>query len=865
MKKLVMPTFLAAFAMLLLLSVLGVPDWANAQGDVLTDLTEDEINSLDGKTVTFWNNSNSYGKTCLDVQQGKAQNGQNVQTWDCNGSAAQKWNLSHLSDSDFRIKSSLNNDSHCLDNRGDFENDGRIGIWKCASGGHVNQTFSIGKFGDDWVVYTEDSSNKYAMSTTRNSTGTRGDAVSKTTYSDDVSPNSLWSVDDVSPTPTPTPTATPTVSPTATNTPEPTVTPTPTPTVNSKTTTLTNEDIEWLNGRTVTIWNNAHNYGKTCLDVLRADARNGKNVQTWDCNNTAAQKWKLAHIDVGDFRFASAVGSNEEYCLDNRGDFKNDGRIGVWECISDGHVNQTFTIRKYDHLWVIYTGDDDGKYAVSTTRTTKGNRGDAESKTLDPDDVSPFSLWYISDDGSTPTPTPDPTDTPRPKPVPTNTPTPTFTPEPAETPTPTPSATGTPTPTPSATGTPTPTPSATGTPTPTPTATSTPRPSTMPLTTDEIDSLDGKTVTIWNNAHNYGKTCLDVQQGNAKNGQNVQTWDCNASNSQKWNLKHWGDDKFSLASPLNHGSFCLDNRGDLKNDGRVNLWTCQTNGHVNQKFKIGKQGTQWVIYKENGSNKYGVTTTRTSKGTRGDAKSKTLDLSDISPFSLWYIEGPPPTPTPTPTPEAVHLTMPEVWSLHQKTVTIWNDAHGYGKTCLDVQGGNASDEQNVQTWDCNDSVAQRWYMRQFRHDGTDHHFMFKSKLNNESHCLNHQGDYEDGGRIELMGCIGINGDVKQEFKVRRVGSQVVIYSFDDDGNYALSTTRTSQGTRGDAVSKTLDLSNVSPFSLWYISDFDAIGEDEPFFCEYRKPNPLLRFARSALSLLGLSFFAMEDVMEKPAL
>ena len=87
-----------------------------------------------------------------------------------------------------------------------------------------------------------------------------------------------------------------------------------------------------------------------CLDVPAAQPENGKQLQTWECNDTNAQKWRLVKRAAGDktgeYKVVSQVG-NEAYCLDNRGDFVTSARMGLWTCVDDSHgavANQSVTI-----------------------------------------------------------------------------------------------------------------------------------------------------------------------------------------------------------------------------------------------------------------------------------------------------------------------------------------------------------------------------------------------------------------------------------------------------------------------------------------------------------------------------------------
>ena len=132
-----------------------------------------------------------------------------------------------------------------------------------------------------------------------------------------------------------------------------------------------------------------HDNGRTvgCLDVTWANATNGQNVQTWECNGTDAQKWRLEERSEGDhagrYRLVSALAGGETYCLDNRGDFSDSDRMGIWSCVADTHhavPNQTFDLTASDDGWTFtFTRDSDSvvmwsERGISWSRGNVGQR-----------------------------------------------------------------------------------------------------------------------------------------------------------------------------------------------------------------------------------------------------------------------------------------------------------------------------------------------------------------------------------------------------------------------------------------------------------------------------------------------------------
>ena len=92
----------------------------------------------------------SHNGGCLDVQYGRANDGQTLWTFDCNGTNAQKWLLGHRNAGDQEDKyfmvSKAQSMLHCLDNTGNLTNGGKTHLWTCLSDTHgavANQSFDF--------------------------------------------------------------------------------------------------------------------------------------------------------------------------------------------------------------------------------------------------------------------------------------------------------------------------------------------------------------------------------------------------------------------------------------------------------------------------------------------------------------------------------------------------------------------------------------------------------------------------------------------------------------------------------------------------------------------------------------------------
>ena len=111
--------------------------------------------------------------------------------------------------------------------------------------------------------------------------------------------------------------------------------------------------------------------------------------------------------------------------------------------------------------------------------------------------------------------------------------------------------------------------------------------------------FDGQTLEVQHVTAD-STACLDVQWGNATNGQDVWTWDCNDTDAQKWTFEKrtTGDykDSYRLVSAL--GNYCLDNRGDFSTSTRMGIWSCVSDTHgaaANQSVTIEASGDGYTL------------------------------------------------------------------------------------------------------------------------------------------------------------------------------------------------------------------------------------------------------------------------------
>ena len=401
---------------------------------------------------------------CLAVESGTKSNGQNVKTEACDGSDAQKWRLERRTSGSrigaYKAVSHLGGGTHCLDNRGDFSTDGRIGIWSCVSDTHgaaANQSVWLtAASGGGYNLTFTNASTEVALWAYRTNTDVSGEAGQKL-----VPPASLadtaavwmfgapdtapafgsvsvasqgWTQHETVPTlvlPAATGgdgTVTYSLSPTlpsgvSFDATTRTISGRPTAESSSRTYTLTATDADgdtatltfsasvgrpsFVNKEWVQLKQQAKDGSIRCLDIKYGAATLGTFVQTVGCNGTDAQKWKFERRSNGKYTLVSKMTTNLwilgtiYYCVDNRGTFDKLDHVHIYSCHGDNHAsvaNQLLTLES--------TSDGDGfrlKFSSGSNHMYFGtltNGGYAYSirTSQATSTYKKETRWYIDDD-----------------------------------------------------------------------------------------------------------------------------------------------------------------------------------------------------------------------------------------------------------------------------------------------------------------------------------------------------------------------------------------------------------------------------------------------------------------------------------
>ena len=152
--------------------------------------------------------------------------------------------------------------------------------------------------------------------------------------------------------------------------------------------------------------------------------------------------------------------------------------------------------------------------------------------------------------------------------------------------------------------------------------------------------FDGQTLEVQHVTAD-STACLDVKWGNATDGQDVWTWDCNDTDAQKWTFEkrtagaYTG--KYRLVSKL--GNYCLDNRGDFATSDRMGIWSCVADTHgaaANQSVTIASSGDGYTLTFSNGSSNVWLVTDRASNNPKGGA-NQTAVSGTAGASAIWRI------------------------------------------------------------------------------------------------------------------------------------------------------------------------------------------------------------------------------------
>ena len=334
--------------------------------------------------------------------------------------------------------------------------------------------------------------------------------------------------------------------------------------------------------------------------------------------------------------------------------------------------------------------------------------------------------------------------------------------------------------------------------------------------------FDGNTYTIQHSA--FGTTgCLDVSGGTAADGQDVNTAACDQSDGQKWTFQKRteGDfkDSYQLVSNAGDDTHCLDNRGVFNGVYGMTISTCLDDTDAN--------ADQQSVTVTSVSGGYDITFTEkdTAKAFKLAAYRSVIEpsgdvgQSGVSTFrTAWSLVSSAPvgTPTPTPTPEP---TPEPSFDFDGQTLYVWHETDD-SEGCLDVKHGNRSNGQDVWTWECNKTDAQKWKFEKRAAGAYAGSYRLVSALGSDTHCLDNRGDFTTGDRMGIWSCVddthGAAANQSVTIAASGEGYTLTFVRNSDSKSVWLVTDRTSTNPKGGVNQTTV--SGAAPDSaVWTIS------------------------------------------------
>lgn len=223
--------------------------------------------------------------------------------------------------------------------------------------------------------------------------------------------------------------------------------------------------------------------------------------------------------------------------------------------------------------------------------------------------------------------------------------------------------------------------------------------------------------------------CVDLDGSNQSNGRNIQLFDCNGTNAQKWFYDGQTKQLRYVANPKK----CLDlDAGNIKNAANIRIWDC-VDGHTDQQWDISGAG---LLISAVGSVSVRPLTQQ-DKCIDNEAGSSRNNNN----IHLWDCQD---------------GNQNQVWTYNDAFIR-WSSNQN---KCLDLDGSNTINGRNIQLFDCNGTDAQKWF-----YDVSTNQFRSKVDLNK---CLDvsdgEVNGFSRGTNIQLWDCM--DGNPNQQFMLK---------------------------------------------------------------------------------------------------
>ena len=248
--------------------------------------------------------------------------------------------------------------------------------------------------------------------------------------------------------------------------------------------------------------------------------------------------------------------------------------------------------------------------------------------------------------------------------------------------------------------------------------------------------------------------CLDAEMGKAEDGTNIQIYEDNGTEAQKWILCDTGNHSYIIKSAV--GNAVIDAKtsaGEIYDGTSIQLY--HPNGTAAQAYDIRVIDNISEIFAEDIGTDFKGYIINPSTGYRltNNNSNITLDSETDNKNQLWKFER------------------QEDNSYVIRSVV--------DDTCIDAAMGETDDDTNVQTYEYNGTEAQRWY---FYKKGDNQYTIVSSKADKVIDARTHNGVIDDGTNIQLY---HPNGSDAQIYSIQIKEEPRILGDADCDGEVTI--------------------------------------------------------------------------------
>ena len=247
-------------------------------------------------------------------------------------------------------------------------------------------------------------------------------------------------------------------------------------------------------------------------------------------------------------------------------------------------------------------------------------------------------------------------------------------------------------------------------------------------------------------------TCLDAENGEYSNGTNVQTYDSNSSNSQRWYFIDIGMDHYSIHTKLGNAYIDAHTSGGIIEPGaNTQLYSRQdTDAQVYCVNKVNDINA--FLAHDIGTGFYANIINPTTGFLLTNTENNVTLNSKVS-------SG---------------LTTAQIWKFERQPDNSYIIRSFMNNQCLDAENGKAEDGTNLQIYEDNATLAQKWI---FVEPGNSN-YMIKSVAGNAViDAKTSAGEISDGANIQLY---HPNGTTAQAYSIQPINN-INKYFADDVG------------------------------------------------------------------------------------